>query len=152
MDYGLFTKLSRIIALCNFLLSSPYSKEECVCACVCVRACVCACVFTSIRRKGLICLVQLECQGIDQRCCYVVFIYAKSLHRYFRINHGVFLTSHFFLFTNQQHAKPGFIWFASRFQILRPCFTYHYRPRPFSALHFKPIYLRRQTFTIRIAI
>ena len=51
----------------------------CVCACVCVCVCVCARMFvcTSIHPEGFICLVQLECQGADQRCCVedVSFLY-----------------------------------------------------------------------------
>ena len=54
----------------------------CVCVCVCV-VCVCVCVCarmfvcTSIHLEGFICLVQLECQGTDQRCCVedVSFLY-----------------------------------------------------------------------------
>ena len=71
------------------------------CACVCVRVCVCVCLFTSIHSEGFICLDQLGYQRTNHQC-YVedVIFYAKSLHRFFRMQNLTFLTSHFILFTH----------------------------------------------------
>ena len=61
--------------------------------------CVCVSVFPSIHCEGFTCLEQLECQGIDQRCCFEdATISAKPLHYYFRMKHRAFLTTHFIRF------------------------------------------------------
>ena len=63
------------------------SVPRCVCVCVRVCVCVCVCVFTSIDCEGLICLYQL---GITDVMLKTLICYAKSLHRYFRMQHLTF--------------------------------------------------------------
>ena len=78
---------------------------------VCVSLCVCVFVWSVCWRvlvlaKGFICLEYLECQGTDQRCCVEdVTISTSFLHRYLRMKHQAFLTSHFILFALQKQQK-----------------------------------------------
>ena len=49
--------------------------------------------------------------------------YAKFLHRYFRMQHLTFLTSHFILFAHQKRAKSRLNYCRSHFQNMGPSFT-----------------------------
>ena len=85
---------------------------------------VCGCVFTSIHRKGFICLNQLGNQGTDQRC-YVddVSFLSQVPSSLLRMKHLTFLTSHFTLLAHQKRAKPRINQCTSGFQNMRPSFT-----------------------------
>ena len=74
----------------------------CVCVCVCVRVCARVCVrpftvkasslwISSTAREQII--------GVED-----VYFLCLSLHRYFRMKHLAFLTSHFILFTHWKRA------------------------------------------------
>ena len=76
---------------------------------------------------------------------------AKSLHRYYSMEHQSFLTSHFILFTHQKRVEPRLNYCASRFQNIRSSFTI-IRHRPCSALHRKSSYLWLQALTRGVAI
>ena len=122
-NYGNDRKCRKPTTILKYIIFFDYRKSVCVCGCVCgvcvcvyvcmcvcacvcvcvcvyVCMCVCVCVCVSIHREGFICLDQLEYQGTDQQCCVEDATFLKSLHRYFRMKHQTFLTSHPILFTN----------------------------------------------------
>ena len=116
---------------------------------VCVSLCVCVFVWSVCWRvlvlaKGFICLEYLECQGTDQRCCVEdVTISTSFLHRYLRMKHQAFLTSHFILFALQKQQKA---------RITSVCLTFKPQglPVPLSDIALVPHYIKsRSTSGVR---
>ena len=68
---------------------------------LCVSVCVCVCVFTSIHCEGFICLDSWNLREEIRDVVLKMSLYSvESLHRYFRMKHLAFLTSHLILFTH----------------------------------------------------
>ena len=81
------------------------------CVYVCVYVCVCVCVCTSVyvlsKAKASSVWISWDTrEQINDVILKTLISYAKSLHRYFRMQHLTFLTSHFILFAQQKRAKP----------------------------------------------
>ena len=101
-----------------------------VCLCVCVSVCLCVCVSVSVCVYVSVCLfcvcvsvclwvftsIHPEASSlwiswtvrerINDVMLKTFLSYAKSLHRYFRMKHQTFLTSHFILFTHWKRTEP----------------------------------------------
>ena len=73
-----------------------YGDVMCVCVCACVRACV-----RTFTVKALsVWMIWTPKEQINNVVLKMFIFYAKYLHRYIRMKHLTFLTSHFILFTH----------------------------------------------------
>ena len=102
------------VFLMNVLLSSIWKIITrfivcvCVCVCVCVGvggwvgvgACVCVCLRPFTVKASSLWISWNTREQINNVMLKTLIPYAKSIHRYFRMQHQTFLTSHFILFTH----------------------------------------------------
>ena len=82
--------------LCVYL--RPFTVKVCVCVCMYLRP------FTV--KASSVCISWDIREQINDVMLKALISYAKSLHRYFRIQHLTFLTSHIILFAHQKREKP----------------------------------------------
>ena len=121
-----FTINNTLIATCVFVCVCV-----CVCVCVYVYVCVCICVCVCVHVCVSAFTVKVSSvwiswdtrEQINDVILKKLISSAKSLHRYFRMQHITCLTSHFILFPHQKRAKPRINQCTSRFQNMGPSFN-----------------------------
>ena len=85
--------------------ASSYCNHMCVCVCVCVCVCACVggwvgvggCVRPSTEKASSVWISWTTSEQINNVVLETFISYGKSLHRYCRMKHLTFLTSHFIL-------------------------------------------------------
>ena len=86
---SLLRRIQKLMVLC-----------VCVCVCVCVRACVCVCLCLCLClrpftvKASSVWISSVVREQINDVMLKWSISYTKSLHRYFRMRHLSFLTSH----------------------------------------------------------